>query len=436
MPRPGGELPLELFLPPSNANNGREEGNGERDPPLFATRYQHHLLLLSPFAADAATAVALRHRRCAPPPPLHSAAAVALRHRRRRCAPRHRRCRRCRRSPPLRRCAPRRRRRVDRRARRDRHSFCFAPHKLAPFAPHKQSLVAATVANTITRSRQPHPPSRPPRREALPAPPMDNKKVSLEFEPLAADRENYLLWAVQARNLLVANEVDVAVAMDDTPAQQAKAAECSQAMRAKAISYLWRHMARPLLDQYVLKHNPAALWKALAGRFNNQQVLLLPRAQDSWMTLRVLDYPSIASYDAKLHSIVAQLRLCGESVSEAQMIQKTLSTMPVASAVLAQQMRNMAFQSYDALMTHLRLVERNHELLLSNAERRPAGAAAPKEAHHAAARSKGRDRINKGKGKGKGQGKGNGGPKPTGAAPAGAWGAQKRTRYVEGRTCK
>ncbi|KAG5462827.1 MAG: hypothetical protein BJ554DRAFT_3375 [Olpidium bornovanus] len=66
------------------------------------------------------------------------------------------------------------------------------------------------------------------------------------------------------------------------------------------------------------------------------------------MTLRVLDYPSIASYNAKLHGIVAQLRLCSESVSEAQMIQKTLSTMPVASAMLVQQMRNMAFKIYDA----------------------------------------------------------------------------------------
>lgn len=44
-----------------------------------------------------------------------------------------------------------------------------------------------------------------------------------------------------------------------------------------------------------------------------------------------------------MYSIVSQLRLCGQSISEEEMIEKTLSTFPPASAMLAQQYMNMKF---------------------------------------------------------------------------------------------
>ena len=54
------------------------------------------------------------------------------------------------------------------------------------------------------------------------------------------------------------------------------------------------------------------------------------------MSLRVMDFPDISSFNSELHRIVAQLRLCGEQLTEPKLITKTLSTFPVASTVLAQ----------------------------------------------------------------------------------------------------
>ena len=54
------------------------------------------------------------------------------------------------------------------------------------------------------------------------------------------------------------------------------------------------------------------------------------------------------------------------------MIKKTLSTFPPATSILSQQYRNMNFRTHSQLMSHLLLVEKHQQLLLRNAESRPA----------------------------------------------------------------
>ena len=49
-----------------------------------------------------------------------------------------------------------------------------------------------------------------------------------------------------------------------------------------------------------------------------------------------LDFVDLSTFNAKLHRIVAQLRLYGEDVSEEELIDKTLSTFPPTSSILAQ----------------------------------------------------------------------------------------------------
>jgi len=55
------------------------------------------------------------------------------------------------------------------------------------------------------------------------------------------------------------------------------------------------------------------------------------------------------------------------------MIEKTLSTFPLASIVLAQQYRNMRFVTYSKLMALLLLAEKQNEIILQNAEVHPIG---------------------------------------------------------------
>ena len=66
------------------------------------------------------------------------------------------------------------------------------------------------------------------------------------------------------------------------------------------------------------------------------------------------------------------LRLCGQEITNAELIEKTLSTFPPATLVLSQQYRNMNFTKHSTLMSHLLLAEKHEQCLLKNAESRPA----------------------------------------------------------------
>ena len=127
--------------------------------------------------------------------------------------------------------------------------------------------------------------------------------------------------------------------------------------------------------------HPTELWAQLQARFLHQRTIFLPQARHNWMSLRVMDFPDISSFNSELHHIVAQLRLCGEQLIEPKLITKILSTFPVASAVLAQQYRNMRFHTHAKLMSFLLLAKKEQQILLKNAEARPARDTSTVETH-------------------------------------------------------
>ena len=84
-----------------------------------------------------------------------------------------------------------------------------------------------------------------------------------------------------------------------------------------------------------------------------------------------MDFPDLTSYNNELHQIVAKLRLCGENITNPELIDKTLTSFPSASITLGQQYHNMKFKTHSELMTYLFFAEKQQEISMKVVESKP-----------------------------------------------------------------
>ena len=108
----------------------------------------------------------------------------------------------------------------------------------------------------------------------------------------------------------------------------------STASKWKALVMLGRHLDYSLKKQYLQIDTPHDLWRQLKKRSLHKETIYLPQARGDWLQLRVMDFSDLMTFNAEIHRITAQLRLCGETVEENELIDKTLSTLPLAAAYL------------------------------------------------------------------------------------------------------
>ena len=149
------------------------------------------------------------------------------------------------------------------------------------------------------------------------------------------------------------------------------------------------------------------MWKNLKERFDHLKMVIHPKARYDWMQLRLQDFKSIHECNSAMFRITSQLKLCGETVSEIDMMEKTFSTFHASNVLLQQQYREKDFKKYSELISHLLVAEQNNDLLLKNHENRPTGSEPLPEvneayAHHAR-RGKGRGPRGRGRGRDYGQ---------------------------------
>ncbi|KAL2248363.1 UNVERIFIED_CONTAM: hypothetical protein Sindi_2688600 [Sesamum indicum] len=71
--------------------------------------------------------------------------------------------------------------------------------------------------------------------------------------------------------------------------------------------------------------------------------------------------------------IVSKLRLCGEDVTDEQMLEKIFSTFHASNLVLQQQYRERGFKTYSELISCLLVAEENNQLLLNNHQTQSTG---------------------------------------------------------------
>ena len=130
-----------------------------------------------------------------------------------------------------------------------------------------------------------------------PPDPSQSRLQSLVFPLLDVSGSNYLEWAVDARTYLVVEELDDAIhdAAEALPAS----------ILAKALQALRRHLDSSLCREYIQVEHSTELWAELQARFLHKKTIFLPQASHDWMSLRVMDFLDISSFNSELHCIVA-----------------------------------------------------------------------------------------------------------------------------------
>ncbi|XP_020270666.1 uncharacterized protein LOC109845810 [Asparagus officinalis] len=206
------------------------------------------------------------------------------------------------------------------------------------------------------------------------------------FAELVVDGSNYLTWALD---------------LSRAPLSR----------RQKALIFLRHHLNKDLKNEYLTEKNPAVLWQSLKDQFDQQTAIMLPQAQYDWLNLRFQDFKSVTEYNSTLHCIVSQLKLCKHNITEAELIEKTLSTFHASNLILQQQYMTKNYSKHSELIFALLVAEKHNQLLMCNHNARPVGSQAVPEAHatnqsnthgrgHSRGRGRGRGSYRGGRGRG------------------------------------
>lgn len=89
--------------------------------------------------------------------------------------------------------------------------------------------------------------------------------------------------------------------------------------RYRAILIIRHHLVESLMTI----ENPLDFWIELKNRYDHQRTVILPKAMYDWRNLRIKDYKSVDEYNSAQFKIVSKLKLCGEEVTDKDMLKKT-----------------------------------------------------------------------------------------------------------------
>jgi len=165
----------------------------------------------------------------------------------------------------------------------------------------------------------------------------------------------------------------------DTPKQGD--APLSEPSKHHALYIIRNHIHSDLKAEYLMEEDPRALWLALQQRYEQQKAVILPEATHEWNHLHIQDFKSVNEYNHAMHKLSSKLKFCEKEPSDAEKIEKTLSTMLPAQMILQQQYRERGFTVYSDLIKTLLQAERHNELLKWNSNQGHVGAKPLPEVH-------------------------------------------------------
>ncbi|XP_074299531.1 uncharacterized protein LOC141630653 [Silene latifolia] len=172
--------------------------------------------------------------------------------------------------------------------------------------------------------------------------------AKLEFASLEISGKNYLPWALDAEIHLDAKGLGETI-------KDGNKATCQD--KANAMIFVRRHFHEGLKNEYLTIKDPQIFWSNLKERYDHQNTVILPNARYDWMHLRLQDFKSVSEYNSAIFKITSQLKLCGEKVTDMDMLEKTYSTFHANNIVLQTQYREKGFKKYSELISCLLVAE-------------------------------------------------------------------------------
>ena len=184
--------------------------------------------------------------------------------------------------------------------------------------------------------------------------------TKLEFAALDISGKTYLSWILDAEIHLDAMNLGNIIKGGNTASLQD---------RAKVLIFLRHH----LKSEYLTVKDPLILWTSLKERYDHQKTVILPKARYDWLYLQLQDFKSVSDYNSTLFKISSQLKLCGDKITDEDMLEKTYTTFHASNVLLQQQYRERHFTKYSELIACLLVAEQHNKLLLKNHQSRPTG---------------------------------------------------------------
>ncbi|CAM8929947.1 unnamed protein product [Rhodiola kirilowii] len=223
--------------------------------------------------------------------------------------------------------------------------------------------------------------------------------AKLEFSPLEISGKNYMSWTIDIETHLDSMDLHETIIVGNTS---------SKLDKAKSLIFLRRQLDENLKNEYLTVKDPSNLWKNLKDRFDHQRDVMLPLYREKWAALRFQDIANVSDYNSEMIKIVSHLNFCGDKTTDAEMMEKTLSTFHASNVTLQQQYRVRGFEKYHELIGTLLVAERNNELLIKNHQSRPTGSRTFSEVHFANSNESRPMNYFQGQGQGRGRGRGQG----------------------------
>ncbi|XP_049400054.1 uncharacterized protein LOC125864183 [Solanum stenotomum] len=164
------------------------------------------------------------------------------------------------------------------------------------------------------------------------------------------------------RRFLATKELDATITQGNEAISKAK---------AKAIIFLRHHLDGSMKIEYLTVKDSLELWTDLNGSYDHPKATVLPRARYEWIHLRFQDFKTVIEFNYVIFRITSQMKLCGETIKDEDMLKNTLTTFHASNVILQQQYREKGFQKYFELIACLLAPKQHNALLMKNHEAHP-----------------------------------------------------------------